>query len=83
LRSHPAVADVAVVGVADDEFGQVLAAWVVKRPKTKLSAEQVRTHVRDHLARHKVPRRVEFVAELPRNAAGKLLRRELASRRPA
>ena len=77
LRHHPAVVDVAVVGVPDDEFGQVLAAWVVRGEGTTLTADEVRAHVRDRLARHKVPRRVEFVDELPRNPAGKLLRRQL------
>ena len=80
LSHHPSVAEVAVVGVADDEFGQVLAAFVVRRPGTKLTAEAVRSHVRDQLARHKVPRRVEFLDELPRNTTGKILRRALAER---
>jgi fatty-acyl-CoA synthase len=80
LSHHPCVADVAVVGVADDEFGQVLAAFVVRRGGAKLSADDVRAHVRDHLARHKVPRRVEFVDELPRNTTGKILRRSLVDR---
>jgi fatty-acyl-CoA synthase len=81
LSHHPSVAEVAVVGVADDDFGQVLAAFVVPRPGTELSADAVRAHVRDQLARHKVPRRVEFLDELPRNTTGKILRRELAERR--
>ena len=80
LSHHPSVAEVAVVGVADDEFGQVLAAFVVRRPGAKLSADAVRAHVRDQLARHKVPRRVEFLDELPRNTTGKILRRSLAER---
>jgi fatty-acyl-CoA synthase len=77
LRRHEAIADAAVVGVADEEFGQVLAAFVVRRKGRKLAAATVKAHVRDHLARYKVPRTVTFVDELPRNPTGKLLRRKL------
>jgi fatty-acyl-CoA synthase len=77
LSHHPAVSDVAVVGVADEEFGQALAAFVVRHPEASLTADAVRAHVRGELARHKVPRRVEFVDELPRNEAGKVLRSSL------
>ena len=78
LQHHPGVADVAVVGVPDDEFGQVLSAFVVRRAGAKLTKPQVRDHVKQNLARHKVPREVTFVKELPRNTTGKLLRRSLA-----
>ncbi|HEX5615631.1 MAG TPA: AMP-binding protein [Acidimicrobiia bacterium] len=77
LEQHPDIDEVAVVGVPDDEFGQRLQAFVVRRPGATLDADAVRAHVRGSLARYKVPRDVEFVDALPRNATGKVLRREL------
>ncbi|MEY8017807.1 AMP-binding protein [Mycobacterium servetii] len=77
LARHPDVLDAAVVGVADEEFGQRLRAYLVARPGVSLSERDVRDYVRDRLARFKVPRDVVFVDALPRNAAGKVLKREL------
>jgi acyl-CoA synthetase (AMP-forming)/AMP-acid ligase II len=77
LLAHPAVADVAVVGVADDDFGQRLAAHIVKEPGRKITKKQVRELVGANLARHKVPRDVHFVDELPRTATGKIRRSRL------
>jgi fatty-acyl-CoA synthase len=65
------------VGVADDEFGQRLAAFVVRRGE--VTAEALRGYVKANLARYKVPRDVVFVDELPRNAAGKVLKRQLGA----
>jgi acyl-CoA synthetase (AMP-forming)/AMP-acid ligase II len=80
LAEHPAVDDVAVIGVPDQEFGERLRAFVVLKPGAQLSEEAVRAHVRENLARFTVPRDVVFVDVLPRNATGKVLKRELRAR---
>jgi fatty-acyl-CoA synthase len=74
LLSHGEVVDAVVVGVPDDEFGQRLAAFVVLAPGGTVDATGMQAFVGARLARHKVPRDVTFVAELPRNTTGKLLR---------
>lgn len=77
LESRPDVAEVAVVGVDDVEFGKRLRAFIVAEPGAAKDAAEIKQHVKDNLARRKVPRDVVFVDELPRNATGKLLRRVL------
>jgi fatty-acyl-CoA synthase len=77
LADHPAIEEVAVVGVEDEDFGQRLRAFVVVCVGEQLSEDDVRGHVRDNLARFKVPRDVVFMEELPRNATGKVLKRVL------
>jgi acyl-CoA synthetase (AMP-forming)/AMP-acid ligase II len=77
LAGIAGVREVAVVGVADEEFGQRLRAVVSLEPGAELSEAQLQEHVRTHLARYKVPREVVFVDQLPRNATGKILKREL------
>ncbi|MET1003133.1 MAG: AMP-binding protein [Acidimicrobiia bacterium] len=79
LADHEAIAEVAVVGIDDPQFGQRLKAFVVCQPGATLTAAEVRAHVRTHLARHKVPRDVEFTDMLPRNTTGKVLRSQLAT----
>jgi len=77
LREHPDVADIAVTGVEDADFGQRPVAFVVAREGSGLTAELVDGYARQHLARFKVPRDVVLLDDLPRNALGKVLRREL------
>ncbi|MEV5297293.1 acyl-CoA synthetase [Amycolatopsis methanolica] len=78
LVEHPDVLEAAVIGVADADFGQRLKAIVVTKKDSKLDADAVRDYVKGNLARYKVPRDVEFVPELPRNATGKVLRNKLS-----
>jgi fatty-acyl-CoA synthase len=72
------VFDAAVVGVDDSEFGKRLRAFIVSQPGATQDADEIKLHVKNNLARYKVPRDVVFVDELPHNATGKLLRRVLA-----
>jgi acyl-CoA synthetase (AMP-forming)/AMP-acid ligase II len=72
------IEEVAAIGVEDADFGQRLRAYVVCRTGMTVSEEEVKAHVRANLARYKVPRDVVFLDELPRNATGKVLKRELA-----
>jgi long-chain acyl-CoA synthetase len=77
LARHPAVREVAVVGVPDERWGERLRACVVLAPGASASAETLIEFCRGALSGYKVPREVRFVAELPRNAGGKILKREL------
>jgi acyl-CoA synthetase (AMP-forming)/AMP-acid ligase II len=83
LSDHESVVEAAAIGVDDDEFGQRLRAFVVTRDSSEVSAEDLKAHVKQNLARYKVPREIVFVDELPRNATGKVLKRELAERQLA
>jgi acyl-CoA synthetase (AMP-forming)/AMP-acid ligase II len=83
LARHEAVSDVAAIGVDDKDFGQRLRAFVVLEPGKKASEDELKAHVKKNLARYKVPREIVFIDELPRNATGKVLKRELKEVEPA
>jgi|RhiMetdeSRZDD1v2_1073273.scaffolds.fasta_scaffold15170_8 acyl-CoA synthetase (AMP-forming)/AMP-acid ligase II len=78
LSDHGQIKEVAVIGVEDEQFGQRLKAFVVLSEGADLTPDEIKDHVKSNLARYKVPREVEFLDSLPRNATGKILKRELA-----
>lgn len=77
LGRFPAVAEAAVVGQPDRERGEVVLALVVVREREKLDLQALEQHCREHLGKHKRPRQIAVVAELPKNFLGKVLRRQL------
>ncbi|WP_310961026.1 long-chain-fatty-acid--CoA ligase [Nocardioides terrisoli] len=77
LAEHPGVAEVAVIGVPDDRWGEVVKAVVTRAPGAEVTEDELVTHAREHLAHFKCPRSVDFVTEMPRNPTGKILKRDL------
>jgi acyl-CoA synthetase (AMP-forming)/AMP-acid ligase II len=80
LADHEAVVEVAVIGVEDEEFGQRLKAFVVLEESAAVGADDLKAHIKANLASYKTPREIEFLDELPRNATGKVLKRDLHAR---
>ncbi|MDN5604430.1 MAG: AMP-binding protein [Kocuria sp.] len=79
IYRYDGVAEVAVVGTPDDRWIEAVTAFVVPKEGAALTSDGLLRHVREHLAPFKVPKRVEFVNELPRNQSGKILKRDLRS----
>jgi acyl-CoA synthetase (AMP-forming)/AMP-acid ligase II len=77
LSELPEVADNAVIGVPDDDYGERLAAFVVPQPDAEIEEDSVRKYLKDKVSRFEQPRDINIVAEIPRNPAGKVVRNEL------
>jgi acyl-CoA synthetase (AMP-forming)/AMP-acid ligase II len=81
MLSHPVVREVAVFGIPDSRWGEIVAACVVLKPDAVLNAEDLASYCRQSLANFKVPRHIEFSdSDLPKNASGKVLKRLLRER---
>ena len=81
IYTNPKVSDVQVIGVPDEQYGEEIMAYVILKEDETMTEEELKSFVRDHMAKHKVPRYVAFVDEFPMNAAGKILKykmREMA-----
>ena len=77
LYGHPSVADVAVIGIPDDRWGEAVKAVVVVKPGASATAEELIAYCRERIAHYRAPRSIDFVESLPRNPSGKLLKRVL------
>jgi fatty-acyl-CoA synthase len=74
IYTHPKVQDVQVIGVPDEQYGEEIMACVILKENEEMTVEEMRAYVRDHMARHKVPRYIDFVDSFPMNAAGKIMK---------
>ena len=84
MGGHPAVSEVAVHGLPDPEAGEIIKAWAVinQASKGKITEEELLAWCKENMTHYKVPRQIEFIEEVPKNAIGKVMRRELAEADP-
>ena len=80
IITHPAVADVAVIGIPDEEAGELPKAFVTLKPGQSATEQDIQAYVKEHMATYKQVRTVEFIDAIPKSASGKILRRELRER---
>ena len=84
IYTHPAVKDVQVIGVPDKKYGEEIMACVILKEADSITVEEMTAYIKASMARHKVPKYIEFVDSFPMNAAGKILKykmREDAAKR--
>ena len=74
IYTHPSVSDVQVIGVPDEQYGEEIAACIILKEGETITADEMKQYIRDHMAKHKVPRYIDFVDSFPMNAAGKILK---------
>jgi acyl-CoA synthetase (AMP-forming)/AMP-acid ligase II len=74
---HQAIADCGVIGIPSEKWGEAIHAVIVLKKDAEVTEEELIAHCRDHIAHYKCPKSIEFIEELPRNASGKVLKREL------
>ncbi|GAB4135332.1 MAG: acyl-CoA synthetase [Raineya sp.] len=77
LRQHPYIADCAVVGIPDEEWGEKVTAFVILQPEKKLNLQELRTWAKNFLAHYKIPTQLQIVGDFPRNAMGKVIKKQL------
>ena len=74
IYTHPKVKDVQVIGVPDEQYGEEIMACIILKDGEEMTEAEMKSYINDHMARHKVPRYIDFVTEFPMNVAGKILK---------
>ncbi len=74
IYTHPKVKDVQVIGVPDQQYGEEIMACIILKDDEEMTVEEMKSYINAHMARHKVPKYIDFVSEFPMNAAGKILK---------